>query len=290
MKKLVHALLLSAAITSCARNEPPGGSPKPAASAEVVNRGNVVARVNGAPITDLDVDLKLQNDSHEAAPGDARRKAVLEQLIGKELMAQKALENGLDADPKYKEGLRRMMAQVEAYKRQELAELYLRREGEKRTTFTEDELRAHYQKNEKRIRTEVHVLQILRRSEAAIIEARSMIDRGKSFEEAAKDLFPNLPEGQKPWDLGWLSFQKVPEPWRETIDDMKPGEMSGVLRGPNERFWLIKLVEVRENDKIDFESVKDALAADMKATGVQRSREGLNKELRAGAKIEMLAP
>ena len=291
MKKLLHALLLAAAIVGCGKNDPSGASPLPMGSAGAASRGKVLARVNGVAITESDVDLKLQNDSHEAAaPSDAHRKNVLEQLVGKELLSQKAIEKGLDQDPKYQEGLRRLMAQVEAYKRQELAELYLRREGERRASFGDAEMRAYYEKNQKRIRTELHVLQILRRSEAAIVEVRSAIERGKPFEEAAKELFPNLPEGQKPWDLGYLSFQKVPEPWRESLYDMKPGEMSGILRGPNERFWLVLLVDVRENEKADFDAMKEAILADMKATGAQRSREDIEKELRAGAKIEILAP
>ncbi len=288
MKKHLSALLL-AAVLGCGQNGPSGATgPASTGSAAPGAQGKVVARVNGVPITEADVDLRLQNDSHEAAPGPERRKVVLEQLVTREILAQKALEKGLDQDPKYQEGLRRLEAQLAAYRRQELSDLLVRREGEKRATPSDEDARAHFLKNEKRIRTSVHVLQILRRSEAAIVEARSAIERGKPFEEVAKDLFPGLPEGQKPWDLGYLSFHKIPEPWRETVYDMKPGEMSGILRGPNERFWLVKLVDVREDAGITFESVKDAVLADMKANKLQRSREDLEKELRAGAKVEIV--
>lgn len=288
MKKILCSLLL-AAVLGCGQNGPSGAtSAASTGSAAPGAQGKVVARVNGVPITEADVELRLQNDSHEAAPGPERRKAVIEKLVTREILAQKALEKGLDQDPKYQEGLRRLEAQIAAYRRQELSDLLVRREGERRTTPSDDDARAHFLKNEKRIRTSVHVLQILRRSEAAIIEARSAIERGKAFEEVAKDLFPGLPEGQKPWDLGYLSFHQVPEPWRETVYDMKPGEMSGILRGPNERFWLVKLVEVRDDPGVTFESVKDAVLADMKANKLQRSREDLEKELRAGAKVEIV--
>ena len=292
MKKLLPALLLFAASAGCNKSETSNPSPAPSAgaSAAVPTQGKVLARVNGVPITDVDVDIKLQNDNHEAASGEAHRKNVLEQLIGKELLAQKAKELGLDQDPKYQEGIKRLMAQVSAHQRQELAELYLRREGDKRANFSDDEKRAYFKEHEKRIRTEVHVLQILRRSEGAIIEVRNSIDQGKPFEQAAKELFPNLPETQKPWDLGFLSFQKVPEPWREAVYEMKPGEKSGILRGPNERFWLIKLVEVRTNEALDYESVKDAIAADMKATKAIHTNVDLEKELRAKANVEMVGP
>lgn len=286
------AVLLAGALFGCAEAPSasgPGPAPSGSATAPLGSAGLVLARVNGAPITAVDVELKLKNDSHEAVPGPGRMKVVLEQLVTREILAQQAQKDGLDKDPGYLEGLARLEAQVAAYKRQELSELFLRRESEKRSVPTEADARAYFDKNEKRIRAQMHVLQILRRSEAAIMEVRGAIEGGKSFEQAAKDLFPGLPEGQTPWDLGYLSFQQVPEPWRETLYDLKPGEMSGILRGPNERYWLIQLVAVRDDPSVTFESVKEAVLADMKANKLQRSREDIERELRQGARVEMLA-
>lgn len=290
MKTLSSMVLAATLLLTACQNDTTGtsDSPAPVASAHAAKE-EVVARVNGLPITETDVRLKLKND-HETAPSADRRKAVLDTLITREILAQKALAAGLDQDPRYQEELRDMEAKVAAFRRQELSELLLRRESEKRGVPSESEARAYFDKNQTRIRTRVHVLQILKRSEAAIIEARSAIERGKSFEEEAGSQLAGLPEGQKPWDLGYLPFYKVPETWRETVYDMKPGEMSGVLRGPNERYWLVKLVDAKEDPSITFESVKDAVMMDMKSGRVQRSREELEKELRAGAQVEMVQP
>lgn len=288
---LTLALLTCAA--ACGQGSTPSGSagaPSASGAARPATSAEVLAKVNGAPITQLDVDIRLAADNHEnAAPTPEHKKTVLDTLVTREILAQKALAQGLDADPRYQDGLRKLEAQVAAFKRQELSELLLRKEGEKRSTPTDEDARAYFQKNEKQLRTQVHVLQILRRSENAIVEVRSQIDRGTSFEDAAKGLFPGLPEGQRPWDLGYLSFSKVPEQWRATVYDLKPGEMSGVLRGPNERYWLIKLVDTREDTAMTFESVKDTLLADLKLNKMQRSREDLEKELRQGADVVMVA-
>ncbi|MBK8254728.1 MAG: peptidyl-prolyl cis-trans isomerase [Polyangiaceae bacterium] len=291
MRYLFGALCLAAALLSC--GEPgsgaSGAASAPASSAAAAG-AKAVARVNGVPIAESELDLKLKTESHEAAPGTQTKKNVLEQLVTREVLAQKALSMGLDKDPRYLEGLQRLEAQVALYKRQQLSDLLLEKEGGKRSAVTEDDAKAYYQKFEKRIKTQMHVYQILRRSESAIVEARSAIDRGKSFEEVAKDLFPGLPESQKPWDLGYLSFSKIPEPWREQLYDMKPGEMSGILRGPNDRFWLVKLIDVREDPSVTFESAKEAILADLKATRVQATRGDLEKELRGDAKVEILLP
>ncbi|MEZ4293359.1 MAG: peptidyl-prolyl cis-trans isomerase [Polyangiaceae bacterium] len=263
--------------------------PSSAASAEVGARSNVVARVNGAGITEADVSLRLQNDSHEAGgKGEGRRQAVLEQLVTREILAQRAVELGLDKDPKYQEGLMRLEAQLAAYRRQELSELLYQHEAGRRTAVSDAEARGYFEKNEERIRTRVHVMQILRRSESAIIEARSAIERGKTFEEVAKEMFPGLPEGQRPWDLGFMAFYQVPGPWRETVYELKPGEKSGILRGPNERFWLIQLVETKRDEGLTFESVKEQVIADMRASGAIASREAVEKELRGKAKVEIV--
>lgn len=293
MNKRLSLVLSFALLAACGQSNPPGASGSPGASAtgRAAAAKAVLAKVNGAPITAADVEWKLQTPSHEAgkAPPDDKKKAVLEGIVLRELMAQKALSMGLDKDPKYQEDLAKLDAQVADFKRTALSELLLRSEGDRRTTPTDDEARAYFTRNEKRIRTQVHILQILKRSEAEITEARSMIERGKSFEEVAQSYFPNLPEGQKPWDLGFLAFYKIPEPWRDTLTDLKPGEMSGILRGPNERFWLIKLVETKEDAALTFESAKEGVLQDMKAVKVSHVREGLEKELREGAKVEMIS-
>jgi len=153
--------------------EGPGPEGDRSVSAAATARGPepaVVARVNGVAITEIDLDLKLKSDNHEAAPGPERRKVALEQLVTREILAQKALAQGLDRDPKYLEGQRVRAAQMAAYERQELAELLLRREGDKRGVPTEADARAYFDQYGSRVRSRVHVLQILRRTEAAIVE------------------------------------------------------------------------------------------------------------------------
>ena len=297
MRARLSVLLSLVLLSACGQSNPPGGSgsgqgTSTSAGSGAVPPDKVLARVNGVPITQADLDLKLKADSHEAGSASAadKKKNVLDYLILHELMAQKAASMGLDQDPKYQEEMRRLEAQMAAFRRQELSDRLLAKEGDRRNNPSEEEMRAYFQQNEKRIRTTWHVLQILKRSENAIVEARSMIERGRSFEDVAASYFPNMPEGQKPWDLGFLSFSKIPEAWRDTLTDLKPGEMSGILRGPNERYWLIKLVESKEDPNVTFESAKEGILVDMKASRAQRLREGYEKELRDAAKIEMVSP
>ncbi len=278
--------------TSPVPTTPTAPSASAGASAPAAPPANdaVVARVNGAPITRADVQLKLDSGSHEAVPSPEHEKNVLDGIITREILAQRARTLGLTTDPVYVEAQKKLGAQVRDFERQELSELLLRREGERRDTPTDDAARAYFEKNRPRIATELHVLQILRRSEAQAIEARNSIQNGTPFEEVAKGLLPGLPAGQTPWDLGFMSFSKIPEPWREWVYELKPGETSGIIRGPNERFWILKLVEVRENPSITFESVREAVLLDMARSGREGARAAIEAELRQTAKIELLTP
>ena len=67
---------------------------------------------------------------------------------------------------------------------------------------------------------------------------------------------------------------------------MQPGQVSEVIRGPNRRFWIIKLLHRRQSDDITFETarpiIEQVLSEERRAT----ARDRLRDELRRGARIE----
>jgi hypothetical protein len=278
--------LFATACNQAGGAEPPTERPAPGK--------DVVAVVNGVSITDRDVRLRARsNDGHKEPranepSGNRRLDGVLETVISEEMAAQKAKELGLDADPKYQEGLAQLEAQLAAYRRKGLSELFWERYVEKKAEPSDAEARAYFDKNEKLVRTQIHVKQILRKSRAAIDEAKAQIDGGKAFEEVAQSQMPNLPPGVTPWDLGYLAWYKVPEPWRSVVYDQQPGTMSQVIAGPNERYWLVLLVDKKVDTGLEFEAVKGPILADLKRQRVDAAREKAADELKAKAKIERL--
>lgn len=164
--------------------------------------------------------------------------------------------------------------------------MFFRREIEGKALVSETEAKEYFARNADRIRTELHVWQILHRGEeGSLKQALKDIDNGTFFEEVAKRQFPKLPAGQQPWDLGYLRWHQVPEPWLKAVSDLKKGEVSGIIRGPNKRFWIIKLVDKRENPDIDFESVKLILIDALKNAKVQELRERLERDPRRKARV-----
>ena len=241
--------------------------------------------VNGTPIREADVSFALSSGGHHKELPPEHQKNVLEVIIQRELIYQRAVELGLDANASYQVKLRRMEAQINAFKREALSELFWR-EIAARAVISEAEAEKYFVENAARIRTELHVWQILRRKESLIDQALNDIEQGTSFEEAAGKQFPKLPKtAGAPWDLGYLRWKQVPKAWRNVVYDLKKGEVSGVIRGPNNRFWIIKLIDKRENPDITFESIKPTIMEVLKNAKIEELRKQIDRDLRAKASI-----
>jgi hypothetical protein len=262
------------------------GAGAAAASGSASGGAQVVAWVNGKPITLADVDLRLRGEARGKTPPAERRTAMLEQIVSQELLAQRAHELGLDADPKYVEESADADAQIGAYKRRRLADLTIDRELVSAATPTDADAKKYFDDNLPKLKGELHIVQIFRRGRAAIDSARDSINAGKSFDDVAKvGLEESMPGMLPPWDLGWVRWLQLPDPIREAAANLKPGEVSGVISGPGERFWIIKLVERREDDKVSFDLLKPRILELLRNSRLETSRAALEKDLRAKAKI-----
>lgn len=247
----------------------------------------VLATVNGTPITEADVDyVARRGGGHRPHRAPPDQKQVLEDIIGQELVYQRALELGLDADPAYQNQLRSLEAQIDAFKRKTMAARFHKQEIIPKASVSDELARAYFDQHAQRIRTEVDVWQILRRTESQIEQVRSELAQGTPFEEVAAKQFPSLPPtARKPWELGYLRWEQLPESWRDVVYDMAPGETSGVIRGLSNRFWILKLIDKRENPDTTYETVKPKLVDMLKQEEIERLSEQTLRALREEAHI-----
>lgn len=220
----------------------------------------ILATVNGVPISERDVDLRARAGvtgevaNHSASPN------VLETVIRDELIFQKARELGLDRDEEYRLKVADLEAQVSAFRRQEMSarfRMYVQRSA----AVTDAEARAYFEKNAEAIRTRFHVLQILCRGGLEeITRDHQDIATGKPFEEVASRRFPGLqPGGKAPWDLGELRWYQLPQSWRGIVDRLKPGEVSEVIKGEKDRFWVVRLVDRSLDPAVSFATEKERI-------------------------------
>ncbi len=249
----------------------------------------VLATVNGKAITQEDLRLAVQSVAvgHEKTTASTNMESTLENIILQELAFQRATKLGLDNDPKYQAELRGMEAQLNAFKRKKLSELLLQQELQKSINVSDAEALQYFNNNAVHFRTEMHVWQILRRDETSIKNIHAELGQGRPFEEVVAKLYPdNYPDlGRKPWDLGYLHWSQIPDAWRDVIYTMQNGETSDIIPGPNNRYWVIKLIDRRENTNLTFEQIKPGIIDILKDKKNQQLREETIRDLRDNANI-----
>jgi parvulin-like peptidyl-prolyl isomerase len=98
--------------------------------------------------------------------------------------------------------------------------------------------------------------------------------------------FPNLPKNIKaPWDLGYLYWSQIPPPWQGIIDSLETGQVSDIIKGPNDRFWVIKLVNKMVDPKITFATEKERIVEVLRKQKTDELYENMLNEMRTKAKI-----
>jgi len=274
---IVAASIACALVTACDR-------PEPVAVADA----DIVATVNGAAITELDVTLASSSTgSHESRIAPPGREEMLQQLILQELAHQKAVAANLGTDAVYQQNLRRVEAQIAAFKRKALANLYYEQELANRSQVSDEEARSFYQENAATITADLRVWQIMRRDEDLIEQDFAALENGETFEQVAARRFADMPQViETPWDLGYLKWEQIPEAWWGAVDKLDVGDTSNVIRGPNSRFWIIKVVDKRENPDVSYEDVQVKIKAILKDRRTRQFMDDLNAELLREARVE----
>lgn len=98
-------------------------------------------------------------------------------------------------------------------------------------------------------------------SAEALKRARAIkkkIEGGMSFEDLAQKYSDDPNTRDIGGDLGWLPIGQFPEPLRDTLENMKVGEIKGPIPSPY-GFHIVKLIDRREGGKPTFEEVRDQI-------------------------------
>ena len=238
----------------------------------------VVAKINGVDIKQSDLDFAASEIGPQLAnfPPDDRRRMLLQFVMENELMAEAAVQAGLDSGPSFEDRLK-------YHKRRALRDAYFDKSA--RNAVPDEEAKKIYDAKVAGIKPEeeIHARHILVATEAEAKEVKERLMKGEDFATVAKEKSkdPSAEGG----DLGFFGHGKMLKPFEDAAFALKDGEISDPVQ--TQFGWhIIKVEERRTRPLPTFDQVKDTIISQLSA---QKANQRL-KELHDAAKIEIIDP
>ncbi len=239
-------------------------------------QASAVAKVNGVDIPQSRLELMVQANVAQGQPDSPEmRKAVRENLITEEIIAQEAKKIGLDKDPE-------VVMQVEIQQQQVLVRAF-QVDYIKNNAVNDDTLRKEYeilklQMGDKEYKPR-HIL-VETESEARAIIAD--LKKGSDFSKIAAE--KSLDDGSKVngGELDWSPTAAYVRPFAEALAELEKGKMTEAPVHTSFGWHVIKLDDIRTMEIPTFEDIK----MNMQQRVLQREFQEVVQELRNAAKVE----
>jgi parvulin-like peptidyl-prolyl isomerase len=276
-----------------------GASPSPA--------GEILAWVEGEPVTQADVDLVLAEARLAGEAGDAEE--ALDEAIGRVLVRREAERLGITVNAAALEerlaavrdrlgGEDALTARLQAavMTREQLrlgAEYGLLRERLRDHKFADlsapdEAVRRFYDENRERLFSEpaaVKLGSIFLRGVAAANGVAEKLRAGASFEEMARTYSRDRVTKENDGMMGWVQVSSLPEPLARAIEGLKRGELSPAIEGPG-GWYLLKVFDRRAAKTRTFAEVEGELRLALDGQERLQALEGWLERERERVQIE----
>ena len=256
---LLNALALSALVTNPAFAE-----------------DKSAAVVNGVTIPQARVDLRVKMAAAQGQTDSPDlRKAIREDMISLEVLAQEAKKAGMDKDPD-------VIQQTELARQSVLVGAFVQ-DYAKTHPISEDQLKQEYDKLKVNLgKSEYNVRHILVDTEA---EAKAIIAKlGKkgNFDKIAKEKSKDAGSAEKGGSLGWAVPTNFVPPFANAVLSLKKGTYTKEPVKSQFGWHIIQLDDVRELKVPSVEELKPQIQQRLQ----QQSIQEYIADLRSKAKIE----
>ena len=270
--------ILAGLFIGCTAKKEPAKSPE--------TGGKVIAKVNGTPITDEDLTYRLHG-VHGAKNAPGIQQKALDDVITEELLYQQGLKIGLDKDPGYRAQINKLEHQLAIAKRAEMTRRVYNTQVAARVEITHADAKNYYDKNADQITTELHLGVISFNNKEGAEEVLRKVRGGATFESIARSVMGSqVSAGREPWDLGFLSWDRIPIDFVDAVYRLKPGEVSNIVSSKRTGYQIFKLFAARKNPKADFASTSGLIMNRLGDEKVREAYEQYVEKLKKEAKIE----
>ena len=236
----------------------------------------ILATVNGTPITDAEVSafLRGMGQQGQAYNNPEGRKAILQELVAQKLLLLDAQKNLLEAEPAFKEQLKKA--------KESLLANYALEKVITGVRITDKEIEDYYNENQDKFVSPatVNASHILVDSEEKAKEIYEKIEKGEmSFEDAAKDYSscPSKDNGGSLGDFG--KGQMVPE-FDAAVFEMEVGEVTKEPVQTQFGYHLIRLNSKKEGETMPLDSIKERLGQQLLGQKQQKAYESRINQLK----------
>ena len=246
----------------------------------------IIAKVNGTPITEEDLSVRLPG-AHGERKAYGNPQKALDDVITEELLYQQGQKIGLDKDPGYRAQVAKLKHQLAIAKRAEMTRRVYNTQIAAKIEITNADAKNYYDKNANQITTELHLGVISFNNKEQAEEALGKVRGGAPFESIARSVMGSqVSAGREPWDLGFLSWDQIPVDFVDAVYRLKPGEVSDLVSSKRTGYQIFKLFAARKNPKADFTSLSGLIMNRLRDEKVIEAYEQYVEKLKKEAKIE----
>ena len=234
------------------------------------------AMVNGISIPQARIDLRVKAAAAQGQPDSPElRKAIREDMINLEVVAQEAKKNGLDKNPE-------VIEQMELAKGSVLVGAYVQ-DYAKSHPITEDQLKQEYDKLKTTLGSnEYNVSHILVDTEDEAKAIIAQLGKKGKFDKIAKAKSKDAGSAEKGGSLGWAVPSNFVPPFANALLSLKKGTYTKEPVKSQFGWHIIKLDDVRDLKVPSFEELKPQIQQRLQ----QQSIQDYIADLRSKAKIE----
>lgn len=267
MKKIVMSFIASIALIS------------------TLNAADFYATVDGDKITKDDINVLLQDPrvDFDKLPQEAKSQ-ILEGAINRKLIAKKAIDDGIEKDPQYKEAIAKI--------KEDLALQVWQKNEIDKIKFSDTEKRAFYDTNKSKfnIPETFEAFHILVNSEAEAntvikdLEKAAVNSRETKFKELANSKSKDATAKNGGYLGKFAAEQMVPE-FAMAVKALPKGGYSKTATKTQFGYHVIFVKEIFPAKQLTFDEVKDNINQAMIAEKFNKKIDELTKELRKDAKI-----